>query len=181
MNYIKRKSQKQEKLTAKEFGGETQLASGALTHLKGDVRTGGFNIQAGKTNEFDFLIENKFTDKNYYILHEATWNKINKEAIRDNLRIPLMQIDIQDLSLVVMDLNDFKAFNYIDNLAYKEFNLDITAKSVRLKLVDISKMIDKAHSEMDSPLINLNFKKNKLNLIVIEKSNFLYLKQLTDK
>lgn len=30
MSYIKKKSQKQENRTAKEFGGKTQIASGAL-------------------------------------------------------------------------------------------------------------------------------------------------------
>src|SRR3712207_7142379 len=90
MSYIKRKSQKQEKRTAKEFGGKTVIASGALWSCKGDVRTD------------DFLIENKFTDKGYYSLKASIWEKITKEATKDNFRIPLMQIDIKNLSLVVI-------------------------------------------------------------------------------
>src|SRR3712207_382137 len=94
MSYIKRKSQKQEKRTAKEFGGKTVIASGALWSCKGDVRTD------------DFLIENKFTDKGYYSLKASIWEKITKEATKDNFRIPLMQIDIKNLSLVVIAESD---------------------------------------------------------------------------
>ena len=64
MNYIKRKSAKQEKRTAKEFGGRTTPASGALSGAKGDVRTGN-RTNGEDTNSNDFLIENKYTDKDY--------------------------------------------------------------------------------------------------------------------
>jgi hypothetical protein len=102
--YIKRKSQKQENRTAKEFGGRTQPASGAIPTLKGDVRTG---ETTPSFNSTDFLIENKFTDKASYSLKKQIWEKIEKEALKDNLRIPLMQIDIQDKELVLLNKSDF--------------------------------------------------------------------------
>jgi hypothetical protein len=102
--YIKRKSLKQEKRTAKEFNGKEQIASGALDGMKGDVRTGNTGVGF---NDSDFLIENKFTDKASYSLKKSIWDKIEKESLRDNLRIPLMQIDIQDTQLVVLNKSDF--------------------------------------------------------------------------
>ena len=102
MTDIRKKSQKQEARTAKDFGGRTQLASGALDGMKGDVRT------------TEFLIENKYTDKDSYKLELRTWRKIENEAIRDSVRVPLMQIDIQDLELVVLDLEDLR--EYISHL-----------------------------------------------------------------
>lgn len=94
MNYIKKKSKKQEALTAQEFGGKVTPASGALSGSKGDVKTP------------DFLIENKFTDADKYKLELKTWKKIEEEAIREGLRIPMIQLDIQDLSLIIIDFND---------------------------------------------------------------------------
>lgn len=102
--YIRRKSQKQESRTAKEFGGKTQIASGALDGMKADVRTGDTGVGF---NDSDFLIENKFTDAKSYSLKKATWEKIEKEALKDNLRIPIMQIDIQETQLVVLNKSDF--------------------------------------------------------------------------
>lgn len=103
----KKKSNKQEARTAKEFGGRVQPASGALAGAKGDVRTGG--QRTSSFSDSDFLIENKYTDKASYSLKKETWLKIQKEAIRENMRIPMMQIDIQDTSLVVLNKQDFLA------------------------------------------------------------------------
>lgn len=94
MTYIRKKSQKQEKRTAKEFGGKTQIASGALWTMKADVRTD------------KYLIENKFTDADFYKLDASTWKKIFEEATRDSNRIPLMQIDIQDTQLIMGSFYD---------------------------------------------------------------------------
>lgn len=105
MSYVRKKSQKQEKRTAKDFGGKTQIGSGCIWTMKADVRTG--TGRGEGFNESDFLIENKFTDKNFYSLKRDIWEKIEREALRDNMRIPLMQIDIQDLELIVMDKNTF--------------------------------------------------------------------------
>jgi hypothetical protein len=95
---VKKKSKKQEDRTAKDFGGKVTPASGALDSAKGDVKT-----------PF-FLIENKYTDKDFYKLELKTWKKIEKEAIKDSLRYPVLQVDIQDISIVVMNWWDLKSF-----------------------------------------------------------------------
>ena len=81
---IKKKSQLQEKSVAKDLDAKTVIASGALWGSKGDVR------------HEDFLVECKTTEKSYYSLTISTWEKIEKEAIRDGLRTPLMCIDLND-------------------------------------------------------------------------------------
>lgn len=82
MYQVKRVSQLQERNVAKEVGGRTVIASGALWASKADVRSE------------DFLFECKTTEKDYYSLHCSTWNKIFTEATKDSLRIPAMVIDL---------------------------------------------------------------------------------------
>lgn len=158
MGYIKRKSQKQEKRTAKEFGGRVTPASGALDGAKGDVRTA------------DYLIENKFTDEEFYKLDLAIWKKIEKEALRDSLRTPVMQIDIIDLSLVVMSLNDLSDTIEEYGLKY-EPDLSTMAKSIRLNKNVLEKMFDK-HT-----FIGVQFSGGKgvTDLVVLKKQIFLDL------
>lgn len=80
---VKKKSQLQEKSVAKDLNARTVVASGALWNSKGDVR------------HDNLLVECKTTDKDFYSLTLATWEKIEKEAIKDGLRIPVMCIDIK--------------------------------------------------------------------------------------
>ena len=81
---VKKKSQLQEKSVAKDLDAKTVVASGALWGSKGDVR------------HDDFLVECKTTEKPYYSLTMKVWEKIEKEAVRDGLRIPLMCVDINN-------------------------------------------------------------------------------------
>lgn len=81
---VKRKSQKQEKRVAKELGGRVTPASGALWGAKGDVRS-----------EY-FLVECKVTSKSSYPLKDTIWDKIAKEALHDNMREPVMCIELND-------------------------------------------------------------------------------------
>lgn len=108
MTYIKRKSMKQESRVAKDFGGRVQLASGAIPSvgMKGDVRTG----DPARFNEGDFLIENKFTDKNYFNFTRSVWEKIEREALKDGMRIPLLQVDTLHKKVFIMSLSDFYGF-----------------------------------------------------------------------
>lgn len=80
---IKKKSQLQEKSVAKDLNARTVVASGALWGSKGDVR------------HDNLLVECKTTNKPYYSLTYSVWEKIEKEAIRDGLRIPVMCVDIK--------------------------------------------------------------------------------------
>lgn len=163
MTYIRRKSQKQEKRTAKEFGGSVQIASGAIETMKGDVRTG-YESTVGKFNESDFLIENKFTDSPAYSLKLATWEKIEKEAFRDNFRTPLMQIDVQDhIQVVVMNRDTFKTY-FPDGKTMRKVNI-ATGKSFSLgkKSIDL----------FSHDCIALHFLKYNMVLFVMDKETFL--------
>jgi len=78
------KSNKQEQRVAKELGGKTVIASGSLWNCKGDVR------------HDQFLVECKTTEKSFYALTYEVWKKIQTEALRDGLRLPVMCIDLED-------------------------------------------------------------------------------------
>lgn len=81
---VKKKSQLQEKSVAKDLNAKTVIASGALWGSKGDVR------------HDEFLVECKTTEKSFYSVTMTVWDKIEKEAIKDGLRIPLMCVDINN-------------------------------------------------------------------------------------
>lgn len=147
MNYVKRKSAKQEARTAKEFGGKVTPASGALDGAKGDVKTS------------LYLIENKYTDANFYKLDASIWEKIFREATKDGLRIPLMQIDIQDCELVLGYRDDI-----LDSLEDRE--MDSFAVCTPNKSIKILKSwFD------DTDLLHIAIKGHKLS--VVKKELFL--------
>ena len=171
MSYIKKKSMLQEKRTAKEFNGNTTIASGALYFQKADVRTG--TDRTSMFNNSDFLIENKFTDKETYKLERKIWEKIAKEALHDNFRTPLMQIDIQDLHLVIMDYNDyleyFEGYNVVEYVKSTKYNSIILDKS------DIESLVTKTQAEGKIPAIQILFTANLrfLNLVALIKNDFI--------
>lgn len=74
----------QEKRVAKELNADVTVASGALWGQKGDVR-----------NE-QFLVECKTTHNKFYSLNRNIWSKIEKEAVNDGIRLPIMCIDLED-------------------------------------------------------------------------------------
>ena len=94
---LKKRSKKQEEKIAKDIGGRTTPASGALWFAKADVRND------------KYLIEAKFTDSDRYPLKYTTWDKIRREAINDGLRIPVMQIDIQGSQYALLRVDDLEA------------------------------------------------------------------------
>ena len=120
MKTVKRRSQKQEKSVAKEFNARVTVASGALWGSKGDVRSD------------KFLIECKTTEKDYYSLTSKVWEKIEQEAIRDHMRIPLMVIDLEDkYRVVVFRPKDFDT--EIDTRCYQKE----IPKSIRVRAKDL--------------------------------------------
>lgn len=84
MNENRLKSKRQESSVAKEIDGKVTPASGALWGAKADVR-----------NQ-TFLVECKITEKPFFVMTDALWEKIRSEAIKDGLRIPLMCIDLEN-------------------------------------------------------------------------------------
>lgn len=86
----KYKSNLQEKSVAKQFGGKQVIASGALWFAPSDVRSD------------KCLIECKTTEKPYYSVTSKVWEKIEREALKDGMRIPLLIIDLEDKDRVVV-------------------------------------------------------------------------------
>ena len=113
---VKKRSQKQEKSVAKDFIAKVVVASGALWGAKGDVRSD------------KFLIECKTTQKDYYSLTATIWEKIEQEALKDNLRIPLMAIDIKDRDRVIV----FRPKDFNPNINTQLFTKEIP-KSIRVR------------------------------------------------
>lgn len=102
----KKKSQLQEKSVAKDLNARTVVASGALWGSKGDVRAD------------NLLVECKTTDKSFYSLTLTTWEKIEREAVRDGLRTPVMCIDIKggkERYAVFLEKN-FRHYRGIDDI-----------------------------------------------------------------
>ena len=120
MKTVKRRSQKQEKSVAKSFNAKVTVASGALWGMKADVRND------------KFLIECKTTEKDYYSLTAKVWEKIEQEAIRDHLRIPLMIIDLEDRDRVVV----FRPKDFDPEIDTRCFQTEIP-KSVRVRAKDL--------------------------------------------
>ena len=118
MRTVRKRSQKQEKKVAEQFNGRQVIASGSLWFADSDVRTD------------KFLIECKTTEKEYYSLTSKVWEKIEKEAIKDRMRIPLMAIDLQDKHrVIVFRLRDFESFDY-------EVTMKDIPKSMRITVDD---------------------------------------------
>lgn len=138
---VKKKSQKQENQVAFDLGGKVTIASGALYFQKADVRTD------------KYLVECKYTDKGFYSLTTKTWEKIRSEAIKDGLRIPVMQIDLYGgvHSFAVMDINDFEAeFEESNYSSFLEDTIETSNKSFRItgEIVSKSLSVEQIHYTM---------------------------------
>jgi hypothetical protein len=94
----KARSSENEKKVARIFKGKLQPASGALpnTHLKGDVKSA------------KFLVDAKVTKHDSYSLNLALWDKLNREAWANN-RHPAFCIEFGDgTKLVVVSSSTFE-------------------------------------------------------------------------
>ena len=122
----KERSQTQEKTVAQEVSGVTVPASGAIDTFKGDVRSD------------LFLIECKTTEKDYYVLTFNTWSKICGEALLDNMREPLMQIDLNngEKRLCVLNYDAFEDLIPQPDLDEAEW-YNLSSRSVRLREIGI--------------------------------------------
>lgn len=123
---VRKKSQKQEKSVAKDLNARTVIASGALWNAKGDCRSE------------KCLIECKITDKTFYNVNVKVWEKIEEEATKDGMRIPLLVVDVGGTErFVVFKLTHFPEEKFPNPL-------DVTGngenkKSFRLKLNELKK------------------------------------------
>ena len=119
---VKKKSQLQERSVAKDLNAQTVIASGSLWGSKGDVR------------HENLLVECKTTDKSFYSLTLATWEKIEKEAIKDGLRIPVMCIDIKGGKerYAVFLMKHFRHYKSFDQIYCGEESFWTDKKSFRV-------------------------------------------------
>ncbi|MBO8161083.1 MAG: hypothetical protein H0Z24_05555 [Thermosipho sp. (in: Bacteria)] len=166
MDY-KKKSKKQESKVAKEMNGKTTIASGSLYFQKADVRTS------------DFLIECKTTEKDYYNLKVSTWKKIEKEALKDGMKIPLMQIDLLngEKRLAVMTYNDFEALGFSKFNFVKSPSFFTKASSAKIKYdfkenpyFNLSFFVN---GEYYYDMYEVRFEKERVHLVVIPWHDFL--------
>lgn len=96
MRTVKKRSQLQELSVANSLNGKTVVASGAMWNAKGDVRND------------EFLVECKTTKNYHYTLRSTTWEKIQFEARKDRMRIPLLIVDLEDSDrYVIFNPRDF--------------------------------------------------------------------------
>ena len=150
MKTVKKRSQKQEKSVAKQFGGKQVIASGALWFAHSDVRND------------KFLIECKTTEKDYYSLTAKVWEKIEQEAIRDHLRIPLMVIDLEDRDRVVV----FRPLDFDPNIDIRVFTRDIP-KSVIVRAKDLG--VDEFGDYTSMRVTHICGKKNNVICLMLQK------------
>jgi hypothetical protein len=88
--------EKQERKIGKMQGGQKQVGSGRIWRWKRDGRL------------FTFLVEARTTTKGSYSISASEFKKIQKEALQSPPGLlPSMQLDIQDVSLMVIRLVDF--------------------------------------------------------------------------
>ena len=150
MKTVKRRSQKQEKSVAKDFNAKVTVASGARWGMKADVRND------------KFLIECKTTEKDYYSLTAKVWEKIEQEAIRDHLRIPLMVIDLEDRDRVVV----FRPKDFDPNIDTRCIQREIP-KSVRVRAKDLG--VDEFGDYTSMIITHICGKKNNVICLMLQK------------
>ena len=108
-NTTKYKSNKQEKQVAKDIHGRVVPASGSIWSHKADTRND------------TTLCECKTTEKTYYNLTRLTWDKIEKEALKDGMRLPVMCIELENKYKMAV----VKEYDYCDFTLYKEYTNEL--------------------------------------------------------
>ena len=156
MKTDRKRSQLQEKSVAKQFNAKTVVASGSLWFADSDVRSD------------KFLIECKTTEKDYYPLSAKVWEKIEREATKDHMRIPIMIIDLEDSDRMVV-LSP-KYFSTKLDRGYECSQNDPNAKSFRIS----KKYLDECTEDFGEPIIA------KLFRICGEKPHLLFYMQYKD-
>lgn len=162
-------SKKQEKRIAKELNAKVTIASGALDFQKADVRND------------RYLVEAKTTEKLYYPLSLSTWKKIEEQALKDGLRVPVMCIDLEDgkNSLAILHHHDFDflrqsysgSFKFIATIPSLQANKSTRITCSMVELISIN--------ELRLPTINYQrlIFSDKTELIILDWNDFLLLQE----
>lgn len=156
MKTVKKRSQKQEKSVAKDFDARLVVASGALWGAKGDVRSD------------KCLIECKTTEKPYYSVTAKVWEKIEREALKDGMRIPLLVVDLEDKDRVVVFKPDY--FNNAVPQPYECTGRGVPCKSFRVSM----KILEEAEEVFQDYIYGHVFQ------ICGEKKNMLFFMRFKD-
>lgn len=168
----KKQSKKQENRIAKDINAKVTIASGALDFQKADVRND------------EFLIEAKTTAKNFYTLNIKTWERIKEQAIKDGLRIPIMQIDLENgkTSLVVISNLDLWGLGLLNPFYVGNSFVPYEAnKSYKLTGDFLTEDFPQDISEVDSYYRRLDIVMgDKYHLAILEWSDFLHLLEERD-
>ncbi len=157
---VKKKSQLQEKQVAKDLSAEVVIASGALWGSKGDVRSD------------KFLVECKTTDKSYYTLSVPTWQKIEKEAVKDGLRIPVMCIELKPANST--DKCKFALIRYLDMAGLNSHSCSEITEGLPLHFCH-GKSVRITRPEFIVFTAGTVKKNNSENFAVVSWEDFLYL------
>lgn len=129
----RKRSQKQEKAVAKQFNAKPVIASGSLWFADSDVRND------------KFLIECKTTKNNYYSLTSKVWEKIEKEAIKDRMRTPLMAIDLEDKHRIIVFNPKYFITplpeHRVDGSENKSFNIRLEDTNVKFTICGVKRNV----------------------------------------
>ena len=104
-NTTKYNSNKQERQIAKDIEGRLVPASGSIWSHKADIRSA------------SCLYEAKTTEKTYYPLTKLVWDKIEKEALKDGMRLPVMCIELENKYKMAV----VKEYDFCDHLSYEYY------------------------------------------------------------
>lgn len=168
----KYQSTKQERKVAKDLQGKVCVASGALDIQKADVR-----------NDL-WLVECKTTSKPFYSLTEKTWSRIDLQAVRDGIRMPLMCIDLEDgnTKLVVLKYLDFIGMDYDTKAQYLGNPVPdfIEASSVRLTGDFINAPFPQTLEEGHYPCFrrDIKFLNRGIHLVVLPYEDFINISNI---
>ena len=171
-NTTKYNSNKQEKRVAKDMNAKVTVASGALPFQKADVRSD------------QFLVECKTTKNSYYSLTVRTWEKIQQQAIKDGIRMPLMCIDLEDgkTQVVVMKHLDFIGLDYDLKAQYlgnpiPEL-LDTTSFRVTGDFINAPFPQELVKGQYPCYRRDVKFVDHGIHLVMIPYEDFLYISNL---
>lgn len=154
MSY-KKKSNKQEKDVAKDVKGKTTIASGSLWFQKADVKND------------RFLFECKITEKDYFTITSKIWGKLEKQAIKNGLREPVLVIDFKDglYRYAVISLSTL-------------YNLNLEQKDIMI--VDLIKLDKDSFETKSFKLNHLKIKEIELEVIEIKNKILIYTFRLDE-
>lgn len=166
-------SKRQEKRIAKEMNARVTIASGALDFQKADVR-----------NDL-YLVEAKTTEKPYYPLTLTTWKKIEDQALKDGLRVPVMCVDLEDgkNAIAILSVHDFVPLKDENSTTYRFF------RSVPSLYAKKSVRICNNHMEVvlvdDSNTLSITYQHlffdDKTELVILDWNDFLLIQGGTNE